>query len=139
MQNTATASFPWVLFVLGLGLLAFIYGAISYWRSMRARQVCLSPEDKQEWAGMPLTAAQRIAWLGLTLGLLEIAGLTAWVISMGGATVYWDDDSFRLSVSGVFVFCLVSQAILMSLAVSKADERGKQSLRGAPQTQVVAL
>lgn len=45
------------------------------------------------------------------------------IMTRGGAAAYWENDSLRLQVVGIFLAGLVSCSLLSALAQSKADER----------------
>jgi len=128
---------PWILVALGATTLLAVVSALFVLKHMRAANAPFSAEEQSEWSHTPLTSVQKIAWCGLLFGLVESVILITIFLQNGGPANYWEDDAMRLQVAGIFIGGLVIQAVLMSLAAARADERDRSVMRVAPQVQVV--
>jgi len=129
----------WIAVALGVSFAFALVSIVFALRHQRAANPPFSNEEQSEWSSTPLTSVQKVAWLAVILGLVEIAALVFIFLARGGPSVYWNDDAMRLQVAGIFIGGLVAHAVMMSWAAARADERDREVMRLAPQVQVVGL
>ncbi|HKJ19701.1 MAG TPA: hypothetical protein VJ993_03475 [Woeseiaceae bacterium] len=131
---------PWSAAILVIVVLLAaipIYALFRIWRG-RPR---LSDEERSEAAASPLTRLQRNAWLGVAVGVAAL-GTIAVLITIYGVAEYWNNDSFRLAILGLFIGALVVCAVLLSASAaarkktSRFDERDRQVLTQAGNYQI---
>jgi len=131
--------FPILLSLIGLG----IVGGFLLVRAW-PRGAAQTPEERAEMASAPMPPLQKRAWWSLLIGV--VTGSTiATLLSMNGAVEYWENDSFRLTVTGIFIGGLLLYAVVLSSSVMKSkrsgtlDERDKQILSRSPNAQSAAV
>ncbi|MDH3819902.1 MAG: hypothetical protein OEU59_02170 [Gammaproteobacteria bacterium] len=131
---------PWSAAILVIVVLLAaipIYALFRIWRG-RPR---LSDEERSEAAASPLTRLQRNAWLGVAVGVAAL-GTIAVLITIYGVAEYWNNDSFRLAILGLFIGALVVCAVLLSASAaarkktSRFDERDRLVLAQAGTYQI---
>ena len=131
---------PWsaTLLVIVVLLAAVpIYALFRIWRG-RPR---LTDQERTEAAASPLTRLQRNAWLGVAVGVAAL-GTIAVLINTYGVAEYWNNDSLRLVIVGIFIGALVVCALLLSASTSarkkssRFDERDRQVLSQAGNYQI---
>ena len=87
---------------------------------------------------------QKRAWWSLLIGVVT-GGTITLLLATNGAVAYWEHDSFRLTVTGIFIGGLVLHAIVLSSSVMRSkrsgtlDERDRQILNHAPNAQSAAV
>jgi len=124
-----------VLFLVSIVMLA---------RNLKAsRVVPATPEERAEFASLPMTPLQKRAWWGLAVGLAMALAATA-VISIDGPVAYFDDDNLRLIVLA-FIFGALASYLFVVVPVGlrersrrELDERDQKVLTFAPNAQSVA-
>jgi len=112
---------PWSAAILVIVVLLAaipIYALFRIWRG-RPR---LSDEERSEAAASPLTRLQRNAWLGVAVGVAAL-GTIAVLITIYGVAEYWNNDSFRLAILGLFIGALVVCAVLLSASAGLEKKR----------------
>jgi len=139
------ASVPlWSMAVLTVIILIAIIPVLRALRAWRGRPH-LTADESSEAAAAPLTRLQKHAWFSLGAGVLTLAVISA-LISTYGAAEYWHNDSFRLTVVGIFIAGLAACATLLTtsaggLHAARLDERDRQVLSkgGAFQTALIVI
>lgn len=131
---------PWsatILVIVALLAAVPIYALFRIWRG-RPR---LTDQERIEAAASPLTRLQRNAWLGVAVGVAAL-GTIAVLINTYGVAEYWNNDSMRLVIVGIFIGALVVCALLLSASTSarnkssRFDERDRQVLSQAGNYQI---
>jgi uncharacterized membrane protein YbhN (UPF0104 family) len=131
---------PWsatILVIVVLLAAVPIYALFRIWRG-RPR---LTDQERTEAAASPLTRLQRNAWLGVAVGVAAL-GTIAVLINTYGVAEYWNNDSLRLVIVGIFIGALVVCALLLSASTSarnkssRFDERDRQVLSQAGNYQI---
>lgn len=130
---------PVLLSVIGL---AFVGGLLL----VRAwpRGVALSAEEREEMADAPMPPLQKRAWWSLLIGLVT-SGTITFLLATNGSVEYWENDGFRLTVTGIFIggLMLYTGVLLSSITKSKRDgtldERDRQILSRSPNAQSAAI
>ena len=129
----------WIPVALGLiALVAFVLAVLAVSR-LRGVKTPFSLEERDEWSRTPMTGLQKLAWLGLLAAVLECGVILTLFIQNGGAEGYWNNDTVRLRIIGIYVVGLVLHSVLMAAASKRADERDREIIRIAPQFQATAL
>ena len=131
--------FPWLAVALGVSALSLAVVGVLVLVRMRADTPPASPEERAELASAPMTPLHKLAWSGLLVGAVECLIIGAIFADKGGAAVYWEDDTMRLQVMGIFILGLVVSGILDAFAHSKADERERAVLAWGPRAQSAAI
>lgn len=85
----------------------------------------------------PMTPLHRHAWWSLVIGAV-IALVMLAVVSIGGPTSFDENDTARLSITGLFVVALVAYASTLLMLLRGADERDREIMNRAPAVQLVA-
>jgi hypothetical protein len=81
--------------------------------------------------------------LSLFIGLAT-GGTITYLLARNGAVAYWENDSFRLTVTGIFIAGLVLYSIVLLSGVAAGkrngtmDERDRRILSHAPNAQSAA-
>lgn len=131
---------PWSATILVIVILLAavpIYALVRIWLG-RPR---LTDEERTEAVASPLTLLQRNAWLGVAVGAATLGTIAA-LIHTYGVAEYWNNDSFRLAIVGLFIGSLVVCAALLSASTtarkkaSGFDERDRQVLAQAGNYQI---
>lgn len=129
----------WMVPVLGsVVMLAAV--AVLFVVRMWPKKPDLSPEELAEIADVPMPALQKRAWLGLAIGVTAFVTISV-ILTTRGAMAYWDDDTLRMTVLGIFMAGLlgttgVTTFPLMQLrARQQLDERDQAVLARAPTAQ----
>ena len=131
---------PWsaaILVIVVLLAAVPIYALFRIWRG-RPR---LTEQERTEAAASPLTVLQRNAWLGVAVGVAALGTIAA-LINTYGVAEYWNNDSFRLAIVGLFIGALVVCAALLSASAAARkkmthfDERDRQVLSQAGNYQI---
>ena len=129
-----------LLAVVGLGVVAVVLLV----RSLPKRGE-LSAEDRAEMAATPMPPLQKRAWWGLFVTGATLVTISVILIDRGAAA-YWDNDSLRLTVVGIFVAGLFAYTgtLLMPLIkgnMQQLDERDRMALSkaGAVQSGIVLI
>jgi hypothetical protein len=108
------------------------------------RRAGLSEDDLADLADAPMTALQRRAWWGLGIGVAALGASTI-LLLRNGATAYWEDDAFRLTVLAIFLAGLLGSALVTVFPLAGAeargrlDERDRAVLARAPTAQVALI
>lgn len=129
---------PVLLSLLGLGAVAG-YLLVRAW----PRGVAQTPEERAEMASAPMPSLQKRAWWSLLIGVVT-AGTIAFLLATNGAVEYWENDGFRLTVTGIFIggLMLYTVVLLSSVVIGKRDgtidERDRQILSHSPNAQSAA-
>jgi hypothetical protein len=129
---------PVFLGIVGLG----VVGGFLLVRAW-PRGVAQTPEERAEMANAPMPPLQKRAWLSLFIGLAT-GGTITYLLARNGAVAYWENDSFRLTVTGIFIAGLVLYAIVLLSGVAAGkrngtmDERDRRILSHAPNAQSAA-
>ncbi len=105
----------------------------------------LSAEERAEMAATPMPALQKRAWWGLAVTLATLAIITV-ILMNQGAAAYWEDDSLRLTVVGIFMAGLFGYVVTLLAPLirgnrHKLDERDRMVLSraGAVQSGLVLI
>jgi hypothetical protein len=105
----------------------------------------LSAEERAEMAATPMPALQKRAWWGLAVTLATLAIITV-ILMNQGAAAYWEDDSLRLTVVGIFMAGLFGYVVTFLAPLirgnrHKLDERDRMVLSraGAVQSGLVLI
>jgi hypothetical protein len=115
---------------------------VRLWRQ-RAR---LTAEERADIAGSPMTRLQKSAWWGLLFGMAAMV-IAAALLNRFGVDEYWNNDSFRLVVVGIFIAGLAGCAAFLAAAARTGrtgagfDERDREVLAraGTYQTAFIIL
>jgi hypothetical protein len=124
--------------VVGLGIVGVAL-LIRSWPRPR-----MTERERREMAETPMPQLKKRAWLGLGIGLATLL-ITTVLVADRGATVYWEDDSFRLLVVLIFIGGLVAHALSTGLLVYRdersggIDERDRAIMARAPLVQSTAV
>lgn len=129
---------PVLLSIVGLG-------AVGGFLLVRAwpRGAAQTPEERAEMASAPMPPLQKRAWWSLLIGVVT-GGTITFLLATNGAVENWDNDGFRLTVTGIFLFGLVlyTVVLLSSVVTGKRDgtfdERDRQILSHSPNAQAAA-
>ncbi|UCD24537.1 MAG: hypothetical protein JSW51_01060 [Gemmatimonadota bacterium] len=110
---------------LPLGLLAVVaLGVVAvglFLRSMPGRAE-LTAEERAEMAATPMPPLQKRAWWGLLVTLATLATITVILMNYGAAE-YWENDTLRLTVVGIFMAGLFGYVATLLLPQIKGDRR----------------
>ena len=120
------STLPWsatILVIVVLLAAVPIYALFRIWRG-RPR---LTDQERSEAAAAPLTILQRNAWLGVAVGVAALGTIAA-LINAHGVAEYWNNDSFRLSIVGLFIGALVVCAVLLSASTAARKKSSPQTL-----------
>ena len=105
----------------------------------------LSAEERAEMAATPMPALQKRAWWGLAVTLATLAIITV-ILMNQGAAAYWEDDSLRLTVVGIFMAGLFGYVVTLLAPLirgnrHKLNERDRMVLSraGAVQSGLVLI
>jgi len=107
------------------------------------RGAAQTPEERAELASAPMPPLQKRAWWSLLIGVVT-GGTIAVLLATNGSVAYWENDGFRITVTGIFIGGLfLYAAVLMSSTMKRKragtlDERDKQILSRSPNAQSVA-
>jgi hypothetical protein len=124
----------WMTTLVLMLLLIVVIGALQVRKGRRGR-VELSPEERDELVGLPMTGVQKAAWRGLAVGLSALVAITILLVSFGVVESF-DRANVRLAVELLFVIGLAGQ---LSLMFRTADERDRRIASRAPLVQVLTL
>jgi hypothetical protein len=124
----------WMTTLVLMLLLIVVIGALQVRKGWRGR-VELSPEERDELVGLPMTGVQKAAWRGLAVGLSALVAITILLVSFGVVESF-DRANVRLAVELLFVVGLAGQ---LSLMFRTADERDRRIASRAPLVQVLTL
>jgi hypothetical protein len=124
----------WMTTLVLMLLLIVVIGALQVRKGWRGR-VELSPEERDELVGLPMTGVQKAAWRGLAVGLSALVAITILLVSFGVVESF-DRANVRLAVELLFVIGLAGQ---LSLMFRTADERDRRIASRAPLVQVLTL
>ncbi len=133
---------------LPIGLIAVVaLGAVAVALLVRSwpKRDELSAEERAEMAATPMPALQKRAWWGLAVTLATLAIITV-ILMNQGAAAYWEDDSLRLTVVGIFMAGLFGYVVTLLAPLirgnrHKLDERDRMVLSraGAVQSGLVLI
>ena len=133
---------------LPIGLIAVVaLGAVAVALLVRSwpKRDELSAEERAEMAATPMPALQKRAWWGLAVMLATLAIITV-ILMNQGAAAYWEDDSLRLTVVGIFMAGLFGYVVTLLAPLirgnrHKLDERDRMVLSraGAVQSGLVLI
>jgi len=103
----------------------------------------ISAQDRAEMAATPMPPLQKRAWWGLSVTVATLATISVILIDRGAAT-YWENDSLRLTVVGIFMgglFAYVGTLVLPLLkgGLQRLDERDRIVLSRAGSIQSVLV
>jgi len=107
---------PWSATLLVIVVLLAAVPIHALFRIWRGRPR-LTDQERTEAAASPLTRLQRNAWLGVAVGVAAL-GTIAVLINTYGVAEYWNNDSLRLVIVGIFIGALVVCAVLLSASAS---------------------
>jgi hypothetical protein len=133
----------WVIPLLGTVVALAVVGIFLLVRAW-PRHPQLSPEERVEMADAPMPLLQKRAWWSFAIGMATL-GTIAVLLADRGAVEYWENDSFRLTVLGIFIgglFAHVAILLRPSLKGSRGggfDERDRSVLSRAPHAQSAAV
>jgi len=139
---SAAIAWPAVLLIGVLGI-----GVVALWmlaRQLRSRRP-IPDEMRRELAEAPMSPLQRRAWIALGVVLTALIASFGIIAGSGGAQVYWDDDSVRLPVTGIFIAALVLHMLILYVPMQLArkgqgyDERDRRILASSPAFQSAAM
>jgi hypothetical protein len=91
--------------------------------------------------GEKMAPMQKRAWWGLSIGLVLAVAFLLVFILMGGIETFDEDQGFRIIIDVLMLGCLVSNLIIVNLALRKpgmADERDRLIIDRAPRIQWLA-
>ena len=131
---------PWSATILMIVVLLAAVPIYALFRVWRGRPRLTDPE-RTEAAASPLTLLQRNAWLGVAVGVAALGTIAA-LINTYGVAEYWNNDSFRLAIVGLYIGALVVCAVLLSASTAarkktpRFDERDRQVLSQAGNYQI---
>ncbi len=133
---------------LPIGLFAVVaLGAVAVALLVRSwpKRDELSADERAEMAATPMPALQKRAWWGLAVTLATLAIITV-ILMNQGAAAYWEDDSLRLTVVGIFMAGLFGYVVTLLAPLIRAnrhklDERDRMVLSraGAVQSGLVLI
>lgn len=130
----------WSATVLAIVILLAIVPVYALFRIWRGRPR-LGDEERSEAAASPLTLLQRNAWLGVAVGVAALGTIVV-LINIYGVAEYWNNDSFRLVIVGLFIAALFVSALLLLASTTarkdsrRFDERDRQVLAQAGTYQI---
>lgn len=133
----------WSIPLLGTVILLAVVGVMLLMRAASGRKP-LSGEERDEMASSPMPPLQKRAWLGLLISVATFL-VIAMILFDRGAAEYWDNDSLRLTVVGIFIGGMViyTGVFLASLVKmereGRVDERDRAILARAPNAQSIAV
>ena len=110
MESSQLWNVPALAIVIALGIVP-VYLLVRLWRQ-RAR---LTAEERADIAGSPMTRLQKSAWWGLLFGMAAMV-IAAALLNRFGVDEYWNNDSFRLVVVGIFIAGLAGCAAFLAAA-----------------------
>ena len=133
----------WMVPVLGSAVILAVVAAVLVVRAW-PRNTDMSPTDRAEIAATPMPSLQKRATWGFAIGVVAFA-VISWLLTTRGAMEYWDNDSLRLTVLGIFMVGLLGCVGVTTLPLiqpeirKRLDERDQAVLARAPRAQPVLM
>jgi len=129
----------WMVPLLAAVILLALVAVVHVMRVL-PRKPELSPDELAEIADAPMPTVQKGAWWGFMIGTVAIGAITT-ILSVAGASAYWEDDNLRLLVVGIFLVGLLGSVGVTNLPLiqlrsrEQLDERDRAVLARAPTAQ----